>query len=67
MVQSLCRYHWTLLLHRAYFERYPILKGTLLASVFAIVLALVLGPLLELGGDDLHTDELLPPFITLFS
>ena len=38
----------------------------LLASVFAVVLARVLVPLLELGGDDDHTDELLPPFVKVF-
>ena len=49
------------------FELYPIFQGTLLASVFAIVLAVVLLPSLELGGDDVHTDELLPPFVRVFS
>ena len=38
------------------FELYPILEGTLLASVFAVILAKVLVPSLELGGDDVHTD-----------
>ena len=51
----------------ACFELYSMLKGTLLASVFAIVLASVLVPLLELGGDDVYIDELLPPFVRVFS
>ena len=48
-------------------EVYPIFEGTLLASVFTVILARVLVPSLELGGDDIHTDELLPPFIGVFS
>ena len=47
-------------------ELYPIFKGTLLASVLVVILAGVFGPSLELGGDDVHTDELLPPFNRVF-
>ena len=39
----------------------------LLASVLAVVLAGVLVPSLELAGDNVHTDELLPTFIRVFS
>ena len=39
----------------------------LLASVFAIVLAGMLVPSSELGGDDVHANELLPPFVRVFS
>ena len=45
---------------------YRILKRTLRASVFAVVLAGVLVPSLELSPDDVNTDELLPPFIRIF-
>ena len=48
------------------FELYPIFKGTLLASVLVVILVGVLVSALELGGDDIHTDELLPPFIRVF-
>ena len=49
------------------FELHPIFKGKVLASVFAIVLAGVLVPALALDGDDVHTDELLSPFVRVFS
>ena len=35
--------------------------------VLAVVLAGVLVPALELRGDDIHSDELLPPFVRVFS
>ena len=66
MVQSLFVTTGFLFLFCACFELYPIYKGTVLASVFAIVLAGVLVPSLELGGDDVHTDELFSPFIRIF-
>ena len=49
------------------FQLYPIFQGTLLASVFAIVLAVVLLPSSELGGDDVHTDKFHPPFARVFT
>ena len=55
-----------LLLLCSCFELYPIFKGTLFASVLAVVLSAVLIPSLKLGGDDVHTDELLTPFIRVF-
>ena len=39
----------------------------LLPSVLAVVLAVVLVPALELGGDDIHANELISPFIRIFS
>ena len=54
------------LLLRSCFELYPIFKGALLASVLAIILAGVLVPSFQLGGDDVHMDELLAPFIRVF-
>ena len=55
-----------LLLLCSCFELYPIFKGTLLASFLVVILAGVLPPSLELGSDDVHADELLPPFIRVF-
>ena len=57
---------WSVLLLWYSYQLYPILEGTLLASVLAVVLAGVLVSVLELGGDDIHTDELLPPYIRVF-
>ena len=49
------------------FELYPICKGTHLSSILAVILARVLVPSLELGGHDVHTDELLAPLVRDFS
>ena len=48
------------------YELYPIFEGTLLSSILAVILAGVLLPSLELSSDDVHTDELLSPFIRVF-
>ena len=48
------------------FDLYPIFKGTLLASILVVILAGVFVALLELGSDDVYTDELLPPFVRVF-
>ena len=56
-----------LLLLCSCFELYPIFKGTLLASVLTVVLAVVLVPALELGGDHIHANELLSPSIRIFA
>ena len=48
------------------FQLYPTFKGTILASVLLVILVAVFLTSLELGGDDVHTDELLPPFIRVF-
>ena len=48
-------------------EPYPILEGKLLFSILAVILATVLVPSLELGGDDIHTDESLPPFVRILT
>ena len=42
------------------------IHGTPLASVLAVVLAVVLVPALEFGGNDIHADELLPSFVSVF-
>ena len=39
----------------------------LLPSFIAVVLAWVLEPSSELSGDDLHADELLPPFLRVLT
>ena len=49
------------------FELYPIFNGRHLALVFTVILARMLVPLLELGGDDVHTDSLVAPFVRVSS
>ena len=54
-----------LLLLCACFELYPILKDTLLATMFAVVLAGVLVPSMQLSSDLVHSAELLAPFVRI--
>ena len=58
---------WSVLLLWFSSSLYSILKGMLLASVPAVVLAGVLLSSLELGGDDIHWNELLSPCIRIFA